>query len=69
MAGREPQVLVLRPESHLLTFLASDAAHAGCRIAFQPIMLDGMAEDCGQLVVDDFKVCGRIGAFLFVAIG
>lgn len=32
-------------------------------------MLDGMAEDCGQLVVDDFEVCWRIGALLFVTIG
>ena len=65
----EFHVLLLRPEVHFLPFFASDAAHLGGRIAFQPIVPYRMVQDRHQLVMYRFQVGSRVRLFEFIPIG
>lgn len=61
-------ILLLRPELHLFAFFAADASDAGSRIVLQAVVFDGVAEDCGQLIVDDLEVCRGVGLLLLIPI-
>lgn len=65
----EFQILLFCPELHPFAFLAADAADAGSWVALQSVVLDGMAEDRRQLIVNDLEVCRGVRLLLLIPIG
>ena len=66
--GGKLQILLLRPEEHLLMALMAHVAGDGCGIALQPVITYRMVEDAGDLCMDGLEIARGIGLAIRLAL-